>query len=251
MRGCVRSISEKSIVASSGLSLVSVSAGYGETVALENIDLEILAGEAVSVIGRNGVGKSTLLMTIMGHTDLHSGSVHLNGKEITAAKPCQRVWNGLGLVPQERLIFPSLTVDENLAVAVRAGSWTSTRVYSMFPQLDARRQNLGNQLSGGEQQMLAIGRALVGNPKVLLMDEPSEGLAPVIVEELQSVINRLREESSMTIILVEQNSRVALEFSERCIVMNRGRVVRDGSSEALRQDQTLLERLIGVDSSLL
>jgi len=238
-------------VASSGLSLVSVSAGYGETVALENIDLEILAGEAVSVIGRNGVGKSTLLMTIMGHTDLHSGSVHLNGKEITAAKPCQRVWNGLGLVPQERLIFPSLTVDENLAVAVRAGSWTSTRVYSMFPQLDARRQNLGNQLSGGEQQMLAIGRALVGNPKVLLMDEPSEGLAPVIVEELQSVINRLREESSMTIILVEQNSRVALEFSERCIVMNRGRVVRDGSSEALRQDQTLLERLIGVDSSLL
>ena len=251
MRGCVRSILEKSIVASSGLSLVSVSAGYGETVALENIDLEILAGEAVSVIGRNGVGKSTLLMTIMGHTDLHSGSVHLNGKEITAAKPCQRVWNGLGLVPQERLIFPSLTVDENLAVAVRAGSWTSTRVYSMFPQLDARRQNLGNQLSGGEQQMLAIGRALVGNPKVLLMDEPSEGLAPVIVEELQSVINRLREESSMTIILVEQNSRVALEFSERCIVMNRGRVVRDGSSEALRQDQTLLERLIGVDSSLL
>ncbi len=238
-------------MASSGLSLVSVSAGYGETVALENIDLEILAGEAVSVIGRNGVGKSTLLMTIMGHTDLHSGSVHLNGKEITAAKPCQRVWNGLGLVPQERLIFPSLTVDENLAVAVRAGSWTSTRVYSMFPQLDARRQNLGNQLSGGEQQMLAIGRALVGNPKVLLMDEPSEGLAPVIVEELQSVIKRLREESSMTIILVEQNSRVALEFSERCIVMNRGRVVRDGSSEALRQDQTLLERLIGVDSSLL
>ena len=238
-------------MASSGLSLVSVSAGYGETVALENIDLEILAGEAVSVIGRNGVGKSTLLMTIMGHTDLHSGSVHLNGKEITAAKPCQRVWNGLGLMPQERLIFPSLTVDENLAVAVRAGSWTSARVYSMFPQLDARRQNLGNQLSGGEQQMLAIGRALVGNPKVLLMDEPSEGLAPVIVEELQSVINRLREESSMTIILVEQNSRVALEFSERCIVMNRGRVVRDGSSEALRQDQTLLERLIGVDSSLL
>ena len=238
-------------MASSGLSLVSVSAGYGETVALENIDLEILVGEAVSVIGRNGVGKSTLLMTIMGHTDLHSGSVHLNGKEITAAKPCQRVWNGLGLVPQERLIFPSLTVDENLAVAVRAGSWTSARVYSMFPQLDARRQNLGNQLSGGEQQMLAIGRALVGNPKVLLMDEPSEGLAPVIVEELQSVINRLREESSMTIILVEQNSRVALEFSERCIVMNRGRVVRDGSSEALRQDQTLLERLIGVDSSLL
>ena len=238
-------------MASSGLSLVSVSAGYGETVALENIDLEILAGEAVSVIGRNGVGKSTLLMTIMGHTDLHSGSVHLNGKEITAAKPCQRVWNGLGLVPQERLIFPSLTVDENLAVAVRAGSWTSARVYSMFPQLDARRQNLGNQLSGGEQQMLAIGRALVGNPKVLLMDEPSEGLAPVIVEELQSVINRLREDSSMTIILVEQNSRVALEFSERCIVMNRGRVVRDGSSEALRQDQTLLERLIGVDSSLL
>ena len=234
-----------------GLSLKSVTAGYGETIALENIDLEIRAGEAVSIIGRNGVGKSTLLMTIMGHTDLHSGSVHLNGKEITAAKPCQRVWDGLGLVPQERVIFSSLTVDENLAVAVRPGPWTGERVYSMFPQLNARRQNLGNQLSGGEQQMLAIGRALVGNPNVLLMDEPSEGLAPVIVEELQSVMNLLREESSMTIVLVEQNSRVALEFSERCIVMNRGRIVRDGSSEALRQDQTLLERLIGVDGSLL
>ena len=234
-----------------GLSLISVTAGYGETVALENIDLEIRAGEAVSIIGRNGVGKSTLLMTIMGHTDLHSGSVHLNGKEITAAKPCQRVWNGLGLVPQERVIFSSLTVDENLAVAVRPGPWTGERVYSMFPQLNARRQNLGNQLSGGEQQMLAIGRALVGNPNVLLMDEPSEGLAPVIVEELQSVMNLLREESSMTIVLVEQNSRVALEFSERCIVMNRGRIVRDGGSEALRRDQTLLERLIGVDGSLL
>ena len=233
------------------LSLISVTAGYGETIALENIDLEIRAGEAVSIIGRNGVGKSTLLMTIMGHTDLHSGSVHLNGKEITAAKPCQRVWNGLGLVPQERVIFSSLTVDENLAVAVRPGPWTGERVYSMFPQLNARRQNLGNQLSGGEQQMLAIGRALVGNPNVLLMDEPSEGLAPVIVEELQSVMNLLREESSMTIVLVEQNSRVALEFSERCIVMNRGRIVRDGSSEALRGDQTLLERLIGVDGSLL
>jgi len=238
-------------VTNADLSLISVTAGYGETIALENIDLEIRAGEAVSIIGRNGVGKSTLLMTIMGHTDLHSGSVHLNGKEITAAKPCQRVWNGLGLVPQERVIFSSLTVDENLAVAVRPGPWTGERVYSMFPQLNARRQNLGNQLSGGEQQMLAIGRALVGNPNVLLMDEPSEGLAPVIVEELQSVMNLLREESSMTIVLVEQNSRVALEFSERCIVMNRGRIVRDGSSEALRRDQTLLERLIGVDGSLL
>jgi branched-chain amino acid transport system ATP-binding protein len=242
---------EKPIVTNADLSLISVTAGYGETIALENVDLEIRAGEAVSIIGRNGVGKSTLLMTIMGHTDLHSGSVHLNGKEITAAKPCQRVWNGLGLVPQERVIFSSLTVDENLAVAVRPGPWTGERVYSMFPQLNARRQNLGNQLSGGEQQMLAIGRALVGNPNVLLMDEPSEGLAPVIVEELQSVMNLLREESSMTIVLVEQNSRVALEFSERCIVMNRGRIVRDGSSEALRRDQTLLERLIGVDGSLL
>ena len=251
MKGYALSISERLIVADSGLSLVSVSAGYGETVALENVDLEILAGEAVSVIGRNGLGKSTLLMTIMGHTDLHSGSVYVNGKEITVAKPYQRVWNGLGLVPQERGIFPSLTVDENLAVAVRAGPWTSERVYSIFPQLDARRQHLGNQLSGGEQQMLAIGRALVGNPNVLLMDEPSEGLAPVIVEELQSVINLLREESSMTIVLVEQNSRVALEFSERCIVMNRGRIVRDGSSEILREDQALLERLIGVVSSML
>lgn len=230
------------------LALASVSAGYGETVAIEEVDLEISAGEIVSVIGRNGVGKSTLLMTIMGHTEMHSGSVRLNGDEISGMKPYHRVWRGLGLVPQERLIFPSLTVDENLAVATRPGPWSGERVFSLFPQLNERRQNLGNQLSGGEQQMLAIGRALVGNPEVMLMDEPSEGLAPVVVDELQAVMNRLRAEASMAIVLVEQNSRVALEFAERCIVMRRGRIIRDGPSDELRRNQALLERLIGVDS---
>lgn len=229
------------------LRLEHVYAGYDETVVLEDIDIEFSKGESVSIIGRNGVGKSTLLETIMGHTTLHRGCVRLGNTDITNLKPYRRVWQGLGYVPQEREIFSSLTVQENLAVAIHNGGSNHQRVYDLFPQLGVRRNHLGNQLSGGEQQMLAIGRALLVNPSVLLMDEPSEGLAPVIVEELQAAMTQLRQQEEMTIVLVEQNSRVALDFAERCVVMNRGQIVRDGPSDELKSKPKLLDQLIGVD----
>lgn len=228
------------------LMLQGVSAGYGETVVLEAVDMTVAQGESVSIIGRNGVGKSTLLGTVMGHTTLHRGSIALSGADITSMPIHGRVGAGLGFVPQEREIFPSLSVEENLQIAVRSGDWNVARVYDLFPHLKERRSNGGNQLSGGEQQMLAIGRALVGNPKVLLMDEPSEGLAPVIVQGLQEAMGRLKAETGLTIILVEQNSRVALGFAERCLVMNRGRIIHDGPSAKLREDEALLHDLIGV-----
>jgi branched-chain amino acid transport system ATP-binding protein len=229
------------------LALESVSAGYGDTVVLEDVCVELAAGEAVSIIGRNGVGKTTLLATIMGHTDVHRGVARMGGADMARLSTCRRVRAGLGYVPQEREIFPSLSVAENLAVGARGGRWDSKRVFDLFPALRERRDSRGSLLSGGEQQMLAIGRALVGNPSVLLLDEPSEGLAPVIVETLQATLARLRDEEAMTIVLVEQNSRVALAFARRCLVMNRGRIVRDGESAELLDDPTLLGRLIGVD----
>jgi branched-chain amino acid transport system ATP-binding protein len=230
------------------LRLEQVSAGYGQTVVLEQITLSLAPGEAVSILGRNGVGKSTLLATIMGHTTLHHGAIWLGGDEVTHCTTYQRVWRGLGFVPQERDIFSSLTVQEHLAVATRPGDWTPLRIFELFPNLAERRRHLGRQLSGGEQQMLAIGRALVGNPSVLLMDEPSEGLAPVIVDGLQAVLTRLRDEASMAMVLVEQNSHLALDFAERCVVMNRGQIIHDGPSQALRGNRELLDRLIGVDT---
>ncbi|HEY7708413.1 MAG TPA: ABC transporter ATP-binding protein, partial [Candidatus Entotheonella sp.] len=195
------------------LRLEQVSAGYGQTVVLEQITLSLAPGEAVSILGRNGVGKSTLLATIMGHTTLHHGTLWLGGDEVTYCTAYQRVWHGLGFVPQERDIFSSLTVQEHLAVAARPGDWTPPRIFELFPNLAERRRHLGRQLSGGEQQMLAIGRALVGNPSVLLMDEPSEGLAPVIVDNLQAVLRRLRDDAAMAMVVVEQNSRLALDFA--------------------------------------
>jgi branched-chain amino acid transport system ATP-binding protein len=228
------------------LELDEVSAGYGETVVLEKVRLSLADGESVSVIGRNGVGKSTLVATIMGHTTLHGGCLRLNGREIGALPAYRRALAGLGYVPQEREIFPSLTVRENLDVAARAGRWSIDEVFKLFPRLKARQGNRGNQLSGGEQQMLAIGRALVGNPTVLLMDEPSEGLAPVIVEELVRVVKQLAQSEGLALILVEQNSRLALDVSPRTVVMNRGRIVYDGPSETLRADAAQLDRLIGL-----
>jgi branched-chain amino acid transport system ATP-binding protein len=228
------------------LELDDVSAGYGETVVLEKVRLALADGESVSVIGRNGVGKSTLLATIMGHTTLHGGSLRLGGRDIGGLAPYRRAVAGLGYVPQEREIFPSLTLRENLEVAIRPGRWTIAEVFKLFPRLAARESNRGNQLSGGEQQMLAIGRALVGNPSVLLMDEPSEGLAPVIVEELVRVVKHLAQSDRLTLLLVEQNSRLALDISPRTVVMNRGRVVYDGTSEALRRDAARLDQLIGL-----
>ena len=228
------------------LKLDKVFAGYGETVVLEDIELALDAGETLSIIGRNGVGKSTLLATIMGHTTLHGGRVSLHGKEISKLATYNRVTSGLGYVPQEREIFPSLSLRENLEVASRPGAWTIETVFELFPRLADRADNRGNQLSGGEQQMLSIGRALIGNPTVLLMDEPSEGLAPVIVEELSRVVKRLPKAGGLSTILVEQNTRLALDIAPRAVVMDRGRIVYDGKSETLRNDPGKLEQLIGV-----
>ncbi len=228
------------------LELEHVRAGYGETVVLEDIRLALQPGETVSIIGRNGVGKSTLLATIMGHTTLHGGSIRLKGQDISRMVTYRRVGAGLGLVPQEREIFPSLSVRENLEVAARPGYWTYKAVCDLFPRLSERAANRGNQLSGGEQQMLAIGRALIGNPSVLLMDEPSEGLAPVIVEELARVVTRLAAAKELAMIVVEQNSRLALDIAPRAVVMDRGRIVYDGDSATLRNDPARLEGYIGV-----
>jgi branched-chain amino acid transport system ATP-binding protein len=230
----------------SALKLSNISAGYGETVVLEDISLTIGPGESISVIGRNGVGKTTLLATVMGHTTLHSGELSFGGERLDRLPVYRRALAGIGFVPQEREIFPSLTVRENLEVGARPGPWTQQRMFELFPNLKERLGNLGNQLSGGEQQMLAIARSLLTNPTVLLMDEPTEGLAPVLVETLTKVLLRLRAESALSIILVEQNSRVALDFSERTVVMSKGRIVYDDASSALRTDPERLAQLVGI-----
>jgi len=222
-----------------------LSAGYGETVVLENIHLQLRPGETLSIIGRNGVGKTTLLATAMGHTSLHHGRLRLHGRDISQLAPYRRALAGLGFVPQEREIFPSLSLRENLTVAARPGRWTMEEVFALFPRLAERQSNRGNQLSGGEQQMLAIGRALIGNPSVVLMDEPSEGLAPVIVEELARALKQLSD-MSLTLVVVEQNSRLALDIAPRAVVMDRGRIVYDGKSADLQNDPARLEQLIGV-----
>ena len=226
------------------LRLAGVSAGYGATHVLEGIDLGLGAGESLSIIGRNGVGKSTLLATVMGHTTLHAGTIELAGARIESSPPHRRARAGLAWVPQEREIFPSLTVRENLELGARPGYWNGARVFELFPNLEERLGHGGAQLSGGEQQMLAIARALLTNPAVLLMDEPTEGLAPVIVQALAQVLSRLRAAEGLSIVLVEQNSRVALEFSERTVVMDKGRVVYDGPSARLSADADLLASLV-------
>jgi branched-chain amino acid transport system ATP-binding protein len=199
----------------------------------------------LSVLGRNGVGKSTLIDTIMGHTRVRGGAIRLAGRDIVRWPPWRRSRAGLGYVPQEREIFPSLSVHEHLQIAARPGSWTIERALATFPALRERRRHQGDALSGGEQQMLAIARALVGNPKVLLMDEPTEGLAPVVVEQLAAVIRGLSD-GAMAMLLVEQHAELALELAPRCIVMDRGRIVYDGSSATLARDRERLQSLVGV-----
>jgi branched-chain amino acid transport system ATP-binding protein len=230
------------------LSLSKVRAGYGETVVLEDVDLELPERGALAVLGRNGVGKTTLLATIMGHTTFHSGDVRLGGKPIQRLAVYERSKLGIGYVPQERLIFPSLSVQENLDVARRPkgnnARWTTERVYELFPRLKERRTAMGNQLSGGEQQMLAIGRALMGNPSLLLMDEPLEGLAPIIVESLLKALRRLISEDSLAVVLVEQHAKLALQVTQNAMVLNRGRVSYSGPSAELLADPQKLTSLV-------
>ena len=234
------------MVENPALELDGVFSGYGETVIIEDVRLVVKASETLAIIGRNGVGKTTLLSTIMGHNTLHRGRILLHGRDITRLAPYRRVRAGLGYVPQEREIFPSLTLRENLEVAARPGPWTVTTCSGFFPRLAERQLNRGNHLSGGEQQMLAIGRALVGNPAVMLMDEPSEGLAPVIVEELVRAIRHLADAQGLTLVLVEQNTELALDMSPRTVVMDRGRIIYDGASEPLKANSDKLDQLIGV-----
>jgi branched-chain amino acid transport system ATP-binding protein len=234
------------------LELDDLTAGYGETVVLHGVSLRLADGETLALLGRNGVGKTTLLATVMGHTRRHGGAIRFAGRAIDRLPAYARARAGLGYVPQEREIFPSLSVIENLEVAERprsatgssAGGWDLARVFDLFPRLAERRDHRGNQLSGGEQQMLAIGRALMGNPRTLLLDEPLEGLAPIIVETLMAALQRLRVDG-LTIILVEQHAMMALEFAERALVLDRGRVVHDGPSRALAADAQTLGRLVG------
>ena len=228
------------------LRLGGVRAGYGATVVLEDIALSLPERGSLAVLGRNGVGKSTLLGTIMGHTTLHGGSIEYRGKPVSKLPIYERARLGMGFVPQGRWIFPSLTVEENLTVAGRAGPWTLERVYEFFPSLSERRTHMGNQISGGEQQMLAIGRALMGNPALLLMDEPLEGLAPIIVDALLLAMQRLIREEALTVVLVEQSARLALEVTEHAMVLNRGCVVYSGPSDELLADSKRLANLIAV-----
>jgi branched-chain amino acid transport system ATP-binding protein len=231
-------------VTAEGLVLAGVSAGYGETVVLEGIGLDLPHGGTLALLGRNGVGKTTLLATIMGHTRLRAGSIRFAGQGLAGLAPFRRARLGIGFVPQEREIFPSLTVAENLAVAGRPGRWSRDRVYDFFPSLAERRHHRGNQLSGGEQQMLAIGRALMGNPSLLLMDEPLEGLAPVIVDALLAGLDRLKREDDVALLLVEQHARLALELAQQAIVLDRGAIVFSGPSEELLAAPDRLAALI-------
>ena len=233
--------------AAAGIALDRVRAGYGETVVLEGVSLDLPPRGTLAVLGRNGVGKTTLLATIMGHTTLHGGVIRLGAREVSRAAPYHRSRLGIGWVPQEREVFRSLTVEENLVVAARPGRWSTARIYDLFPSLAARRRHYGSQLSGGEQQMLAIGRALMGNPAVLLMDEPLEGLAPVIVDVVLKGIERLRREDELAMLLVEQHARLALGSTERAIVLDRGKIVHESDSRVLLDAPETLSRLMGIE----
>ena len=232
-----------------GLTLDGVDAGYGDTIVLEGVSLSLAPGGTLAVLGRNGVGKTTLLATIMGHTAQRAGRIDFAGTDISTLPPYRRARLGIGFVPQEREVFPSLTVEENLRVAERNGRadahWTVERIYDFFPSLAERRSNRGNQLSGGEQQMLAIGRALTLNPKVLLLDEPTEGLAPIIVEELLKAIGTITRAGGICSIIVEQNAQKILGLADRVVILERGAIAHDAESRALKADPAVLERYLG------
>ena len=220
--------------------------GYGEAVVVQGVDLTLPQGESLALLGRNGTGKTTLLNTLVGVTRRHAGRITLTGQDITELPPHQRAAAGIGWVPQERNIFESLTVDENLSAVARPGPWTLARAYEMFPRLAERKANMGHQLSGGEQQMLAVARALVLNPKLLLLDEPLEGLAPIVAAELLRAVARVVHDEGMSAIIVEQNPRMILPITQRAVVLDRGAVVHAGQSAALMADRARLDRWLGV-----
>jgi branched-chain amino acid transport system ATP-binding protein len=228
------------------LTLDKIAAGYGEAQVLSGISLSLREGEALALLGRNGTGKTTLINTIMGLTRRRGGTLTLAGRDITKLRPDQRALAGIGWVPQERNIFRSLTVEENITAVMTPGPWDVERIFGLFPRLAERRRNLGTQLSGGEQQMLAVGRALALNPRILLLDEPLEGLAPIIVEELLGALRRIIVEERMAAIIVEQSARKILPLTERAIILDRGTIAHEGPSPELAGDAVRLASLLGV-----
>jgi branched-chain amino acid transport system ATP-binding protein len=228
------------------LAIHDLSAGYGDALALEGVTLRLTQGQSLALLGRNGVGKTTLINSIIGVTRYRGGTIHLSERDITSLRPEQRAHAGIGWVPQERNIFKSLTVEENLTAVTMPGPWSSNRAYEMFPRLKERRNNLGSQLSGGEQQMLAVARALCLNPKLLLLDEPLEGLAPIIVEELLRTIKTIIRDEGLSAIIVEQSARKILNITDHAIILERGRVVHEAQSATLLSQQSVLDRYLGV-----
>ena len=228
------------------LRIDNLSAGYGEAVILHDICFSLAQGETLALLGRNGTGKTTLINTFAGAARQHGGSILLDGVALHTLAPHQRAAAGIGWVPQERDIFKSLTVLENLTAVARPGAWTASRVFEMFPRLAERKSNMGNQLSGGEQQMLAVGRALVLNPRLLLLDEPLEGLAPIIVEELLRAIARITRDEGLSAIIVEQHPQAILAISHQAVVLDQGRVIHCGSASDLQAQPALLDSLLGI-----
>ena len=231
------------------LTIERLSAGYGEAIVLSDVTLSLQEGHSLALLGRNGMGKTTLVNSIVGVTRYRSGAIHLAGRDITRLRPDQRAHAGIGWVPQERNIFKSLTVHENLTAIARAGRWTTSRIYDLFPRLRERQDNFGNQLSGGEQQMLAVGRALILNPRIMLLDEPLEGLAPILVEELLVALQRVIREEGTSAIVVEQNAQKILGVTDRAVILERGTIVYEGASAALKADRATLDQHLGVTAT--
>ena len=231
------------------LRIESLRAGYGEAVVLPKLSLGLGESQVLALLGRNGTGKTTLINSIVGVTRRFGGAITLGGQDITPLRPDQRARAGIGWVPQERNIFRSLTVEENMTAVAQPGYWNVDRVYEMFPRLRERRGNFGNQLSGGEQQMLAIGRALTLNPNVLLLDEPTEGLAPIIVEELLRALGAITRAGGTCSVIVEQNAQKILQLADRVVILERGAIVHDAAAADLKADPAVLERYLGVSGA--
>jgi branched-chain amino acid transport system ATP-binding protein len=231
------------------LDIGDLRAGYGEAVVIPKMTLQLGESQVLALLGRNGTGKTTLINSIVGVTRRFSGTLKLGGKDITSLRPDQRARAGIGWVPQERNIFRSLTVEENMTAVAQPGPWTVKKIYEMFPRLEERKNNFGNQLSGGEQQMLAIGRALTLNPQVLLLDEPTEGLAPIIVDELLAALGKITRAGGICSIIVEQNAQKILGLADRVVILERGTIVHDATSAALKSDPAVLEHFLGVSGA--